>query len=113
MNHPYGFCTFVRQDDIDFVGDDVLGVPFYLTPLRETIIEESLSTSFGSKSFNHFAAEIRWHADRLQTETLGSDDYHSCLKADLGVETSAIKQQGEYLEFTPYLSGQTEKHSSR
>lgn len=73
----------------------------------------SLSTSFGSKSFNHFDAEIRWHALRLQTEQLGDDDYQSCLKADLGVETSSLKQQGEYFAFDQYLDGQSKKHGNK
>ena len=58
-------------------------------------------------------AEIQWHADRLQTETLGSDDYHSCLKVDLGVETSSLKQQGEYFAFDQYLDGQSKKHGNK
>ena len=41
MNRPYGFCTFIQQNDIDFVGTGVLDGPFRLTYFRRKRREQA------------------------------------------------------------------------
>ena len=67
----------------------------------------------GNVNFYSFAAEIQWHAVELQSENLGTDDYYSYLKADLGVEADPLKQQSEYVLFNGYLSNQRAIHGKK
>lgn len=78
--------------------------PNNLTTLEKNLI---LLTHFGSKSFNHFDAEIRWHAAGVKASVpLPFEDnnpYLSFIKADLGVDSDSDKQEYEYSRFAEYL----------